>query len=70
MYLNIANAAHATSKAGPKVAAPEVGEVLEVAHVKVFVWACLILLILVHPLVPVHLRHHHPVNLLCFETSC
>ena len=54
-HLNVANAAHATSKAGPKVATAQVGEILQVAHIKVLVGACLILLILVHPFVPVHL---------------
>ena len=54
-YLHIANSTHATTKACAKAAAAKVGEILEVAHVKVLVGAGLILLVLVHPLVPVHL---------------
>ena len=63
-YLNIADAAHSTSKAGPKVAAPKIGEVLEVTHVKILVGACLVLLILIHPFVPVHLLSRHCVDCL------
>lgn len=56
VHLNIANATEAASQAAAKVAAAKVGQVLELAHVKVLARASLILLILIHPLVPVHLQ--------------
>ena len=54
-YLHIADSTHPTTKACAKAATAKAGEVLEVAHVEVLVGACLILLILIYPLVPVHL---------------
>ena len=58
VHLNIANAAEAASQAAAKVAAAKIGQILELAHVKVLARASLILLILIHPLVPVHLQSH------------